>query len=327
MFQRLGKWSLDWLERATPWTNVYGAGRSLIALAHLITFVVCSSTTLFHPVIGASEVPYGDGIARYGLFYLLRDHLDAARWLAAAALLLAVIGWRPRWTGALHAYVAWSFNNNASMIEGGEQVAQILALLLVPVTLTDPRKWHWDPAPNMPIDGEPAIFRKLTGALFLVAIRMQVCGIYLHAGTGKLSVQAWADGTAMYYFVSNHTFGPAPWLRPMALWICDHGALLTCMTWAPLLVEVALAAGLVADKRWWTPFLLAGLSLHAGIALLHGLVSFALIMMGALVLYMRPKDRPFVSPRGLWRSLARMHFTIAPFAPKRRARPWEATAR
>jgi len=297
MFQRLGNWSLDWLNRTTPWSNVYGVGRSLVALAHLITFAACSTTTLFHPVVGQSEVPHGDGIAHYGLFYLMRHHLEGARWLAVIALLLVVSGWRPRVTGLLHAYVAWSFNNNASMIEGGEQIAQILSLLLLPVTLTDPRAWHWDAPPDMPVDGGAALVRKLVAALSLVCIRLQVCGVYFQAGTGKFTVQEWADGTAMYYFILNHTFGPAPWLRPLAMWICEHGAVLTCMTWGAMLIEVALAAALVADARRWAPFLLAGLSLHLGIALLHGLVSFALIMMGALVLYLRPKDRPFTLPR------------------------------
>jgi len=317
MFQRLGKWSLDWLQRSTPWSNVYGAARSLIALAHLLTFTACSSTTLFHPILGVLETPQGEGITRYGFFYLLRGHLDLARWLASIVLLLVVIGWRPRWTGLLHAYLAWSFDHNGSMIEGGEQVAQILTMLMIPVTLTDSRKWHWGPSLMVPIDGNAAILRKMVASIFLVAIRLQVCGIYLHASTGKFTVQAWADGTAMYYFVSNHTFGPAPWLRPFALWLCDHGALLTSMTWGAMLIEVALAASLLADKRWWTPFLLAGVFLHTGIALIHGLISFALIMIGAVVLYLRPKERPFTVPRAIVLRF-RKYFTAIPFVLKRR---------
>jgi len=46
-------------------------------------------------------------------------------------------------TGALHWYVAYSFINSATVIDGGDHIASILAFLLLPVTLTDTRKWHW----------------------------------------------------------------------------------------------------------------------------------------------------------------------------------------
>jgi hypothetical protein len=36
-----------------------------------------------------------------------------------------------------------------------------------------------------------------------------------------------------------------------------------------------------------------GILFHVGIAVLQGLVSFSLIMIGALVLYLRPLDQPF----------------------------------
>jgi hypothetical protein len=85
-------------------------------------------------------------------------------------------------------------------------------------------------------------------------------------------------------------------MRSVALWIADTGPALVMLTWSVLLIEFGLAAGLVAAKRWWPLLLCAGMALHGGIILIHGLVSFGMIMMGALVLYLRPKDRPFVVP-------------------------------
>jgi hypothetical protein len=54
--------------------------------------------------------------------------------------------------------------------------------------------------------------------------------------------------------------------------------------------------GLTA-KRSVRPWLLAaGFGLHLGIAVLMGLWSFSLAMMGCLVLYLRPLDLPWPAP-------------------------------
>jgi hypothetical protein len=45
--------------------------------------------------------------------------------------------------------------------------------------------------------------------------------------------------------------------------------------------------------------LASGLLLHGGIMLIHGLVSFGLVMFAALILFLRPVERPF-APRMAW---------------------------
>jgi hypothetical protein len=64
-----------------------------------------------------------------------------------------------------------------------------------------------------------------------------------------------------------------------------------------LLLEWALSAGLLVDRRYRPILLVLGILLHAGIAVVHGLVSFAMIMFAALILYLRPLDRPFGAVR------------------------------
>jgi hypothetical protein len=81
-------------------------------------------------------------------------------------------------------------------------------------------------------------------------------------------------------------------IRPLLL----NGTCVALMTWGVLVIELALAAGLLADKRWWKALLLSGIALHAGILVLHGLVSFAITMWGALILFLRPIDQPFLVP-------------------------------
>ncbi len=56
----------------------------------------------------------------------------------------------------------------------------------------------------------------------------------------------------------------------------------------PILLEVLLFTGLVMDKRYRKPLLVAGIAFHAGIAIVQGLGSFAIAMCGALILYLYP---------------------------------------
>ena len=69
-----------------------------------------------------------------------------------------------------------------------------------------------------------------------------------------------------------------------------------------MITEFCLFMGLTA-KRSLRPWLLvAGFGLHLGIAVLMGLWSFSLAMMGCLVLYLRPLDLPVLS--SIWSSRA-----------------------
>jgi hypothetical protein len=66
------------------------------------------------------------------------------------------------------------------------------------------------------------------------------------------------------------------------------------LTWSVVVLEFALAAGLVVGKRYWRALLWGGIALHAGIIVLHGLVSFGFAMIAALILYLRPIGQPWV---------------------------------
>jgi antimicrobial peptide system SdpB family protein len=174
------------------------------------------------------------------------------------------------------------------MVDGGDQVSVVLTLLLLPVTETDSRKWHCQNSHQ-----QAPHWRTLVALLALIAVRVQVAGIYLHAALGKLGVQEWVDGTALYYWFIHPDFGA---VRP--LWyllepLLRHGPILALMTWSVIIFELSLFMALVMPKRVWGYFLVAGLLFHGGIAAIHGLISFSLAMAGALVLYLRPIERPF----------------------------------
>jgi len=304
MLTRLGNAAARWAARTNPWTNVYGTARTLVALASLGTLLFSSSGTLFCPAAGIPEVPHVDTLLqRLGLFGLLATHLELARALAILILAVTASGWRPRLTAPLHWWVAFSFQASATTIDGGDQLCAILALLLLPVALTDPRRWHWSEAAPRPSPRRELMLR-LVALSALAVIRLQVAGIYFHASVAKFAVAEWKDGTAMYYWFTDPAFGAPPWLRPFLLPLLENGITVSLMTWIPLALEVALFMALTMPRRRWAPLLVAGIAFHFGIALVQGLVSFSTVMTAALILYLRPVECPFATPLPARRRIA-----------------------
>ncbi|MEP6993999.1 MAG: sporulation-delaying protein SdpB family protein [Acidobacteriota bacterium] len=290
---KIPRLAADWSERIDPWTNVYGVARTVIASATLLTLLFNPASTLFRPASGVATCPNCFGMGEIGLFCLFgRSHLELARWLAVAILAVVASGWRPRVTGLPHWWIAFSLQSSAMTIDGGDQVAAVLTLLMLPLTLTDDRRWHWVARSPRANPAREAVMRVIALSA-LLAIRIQVAGIYLHAAVGKMKVPEWVDGTVLYYWFTDPTFGAPPWLRSILLPLLQNGITVSLMTWGSMVLELFLFAALVMPKRAWRPFLIAGVAFHGGIALIQGLFSFSLTMAGALILYLRPIQEEF----------------------------------
>ncbi|MEV4011794.1 sporulation-delaying protein SdpB family protein [Nonomuraea angiospora] len=306
MLSRLGA-SVRAVAETSPWTNVYGLARTLIALSTLVTLLASETSTLFRPAAGDPDFPYCDGAAAYGLFCVAEPAW--AHRIAIVVLLVAASGWRPRLTALPHWWATVSFQASSTIPDGGDQVAAVLTLLLLPIALTDGRTWHWQR--TRPVGDLAA---SLVAWSALVVIRVQVAGIYLQASMAKLGREEWANGTAMYYWLSDPLFGAPGWAAPLLRPVLAGAAGVTILTWGAVAVEFALVFGLFA-RRAARPYLLgAGVLLHVSIALLMGLGSFALAMIASLVLYLRPLDQPWPLPDPLMRTVKslRSHLSAVP---------------
>ncbi len=278
MITALGEKAEALCERTKPWSNVYGVARSLLALSTLSTLLLNDLSTLFRPASGVPDVPVVVSVGRFSIFALLAPNLDAARWISIATLALVVIGWRPRFTGPLHWWIAFSFQASAINLDGGDQIASLLALLLIPVTLTDRRKWHWKSASTASPRSFGAYAAQLISISSLLCIRLQVAAIYFHSSVAKMRVEEWADGTALYYWFGHPSIGAPPWLRPLLDPLLLNGVTVSLMTWAAVAFEFLLFMALIMPRRYWMPLMIAGIAFHVAIAVIHGLVSFSLIM-------------------------------------------------
>ena len=96
---------------------------------------------------------------------------------------------------------------------GGEQVAAILTLLILPLALTDGRTWHWQVEVGArPIRSERDAVVRLVAFCAAWIIQLQVAYIYIDAVLEKLKVPEWLNGTVMYYVWSNNYFGAPHYL-------------------------------------------------------------------------------------------------------------------
>lgn len=290
MIQKIGKYAIK-LTSKNPWTNVYGLARSILALGTLLTLLFNPTYNLFRPAAGITDYPICTGVSGLSMFCILPS-LEIARWLAIIILLVVMSGWRPRYTGVLHWWVVFSLQISAIVIDGGDQVASILALLLVPVTLTDSRKWHWQTQKQS--DTQKPILHVLS-ALFaitaLLAVRLQASIIYFHAAVGKFTVEEWLDGTILYYWLHDPSLGLPAWLQFLLPIFSTR--LVVLFTWGTLLLEILLFMALLMPQKYWKPLLVAGIIFHAGIALMMGLFSFGCSMTAILIVYLRPFDQVF----------------------------------
>lgn len=301
MLTRLGTAARRWAAARDPHTNVYGLARTLVALGTLGTLAFSDPHSIFLPAVGVSMYPVCVGATHASLFCVAGpDNLHAARWAAVAVLAVVASGWRPRWTGVLHWWISWSLIASGLLVDGGDQVAAILALLMVPVTLSDRRRWHWQaPAAAAPSTTAGFAVRLAAWSCFSV-IRLQVAFIYFQAAVGKMAVEEWRDGTAFYYWAGDPWFGmPAylSWLAPAL----SSTVVVASITWGAMALETFLFTGLVMERRYRPVLLAVGVLFHGAIAVVHGLLSFVLVMWGALLLFLWPIERPLARPSALAR--------------------------
>jgi antimicrobial peptide system SdpB family protein len=282
---KLGSTVDNWIAGETPWTNVYGLARSMMALASAATLLVNKATVLMYPSRGCQ------GRTKLGLFCLMSNHLELARWIAVVAFLAIASGWRPRITGLPHWWLSVSFMV-AARPDGGDIIAAVITLLLVPVCLTDTRTWHWETALEEP----DRRWQRVWALSALLMVRIQVCLIYCQAAFSKTFVPEWQDGTAVYYLFSNPFIGVPSWELRALMPLLTNGVCVAILTWGAITIEILLFMSLFMSKRAWPYMLWMGIFFHVSIFIVHGIPSFSFVVIAALILYLRPVNQVFSLP-------------------------------
>lgn len=294
MFDRIGKNVIIKMRKEILWSNVYGLARSLMAFSLLVTLLMNDIRIFFRPAAGIDVFPAcGNSISAFCMVPNDYMYLNVIKWICIVILLLVVIGWRPRITGILHWWVAHSLQVSALGLDGGEQVQAMFTLLLIPITLTDSRKWHWSTEnKELNLNNYVGIISASVTFVSMLFIRFQVAIIYLNAAVSKLKEVEWLNGTAVYYYLNDSMLGMSPLLAGIVnkMLVTDF---VVIPTWGTLLIEFILFGAFFVSKLYWKYFLILGVILHSFFAFFIGLYSFSLVMCAALILYLRPTDQPF----------------------------------
>ena len=212
MYEKLNTFIYNQVSSNVPWTNVYGLARTILALATAMTLAVNDASIFFKPSSGVDTYPHCS--RSISLFCLVPNdyfYLNLVRWICVVLLLVIASGWRPNITGIIHWWISYSFNVSAIAIDGGEQVSSVFTLLLLPLTLTDPRKWHWQTYDKEKYLGSKKLlcFGALSVATIFI-IRIQAAILYFNSTVAKLGVEDWINGTAVYYYVQDPMLGFPP---------------------------------------------------------------------------------------------------------------------
>lgn len=284
----------NWAYAILPWTNVYGLARSIMAISTALTLALNDASIFFRPGGGFSTPNCSTNIP--AVFCLVPNnyiYLNLVRWICVIILLIVASGWRPRITGIFHWWISYSLQVSALTIDGGEQVSAVFTLLLLPIALTDPRKWHWESyKQHEPTLDKRHLYLRVIALVTFLAIRLQVAILYFNSFVSKLADQDWVNGTAVYYYAQHLMLGFPPILMDMFDFVLTS-KLVVIPTWGTLLIQFLLFAALFSSKKYWNAIFLAALFMHELFAVMFGLISFSMIMCAILILYLRPIEKEF----------------------------------
>lgn len=279
---------LETLSKVNIHTEKLAIARAILAFGPLLTILGNDLTYLTHTEYIRSSETVAELASqlyayRFSIFTLFSP--AAARGIAMIILGFVISGYWPRLTCFLHAWVAISITNSVIPLDGGDQIAANLTVLLIPICLTDGRTNQWIPLPT-PTNPYVNVFANV--ALFFIQLQASI--VYLHAGMGKLFADQWKDGTAMYYWVSHPLHGAPDGIRNL-IELITLSKWVPYLTWLIILFEVFLFACIFANKRIKGGFLVAGILFHLSIIFVHGLVSFFFSMFALLILYLDDANR------------------------------------
>lgn len=281
MLNKIGEFAARW-SSGPLWSQNIGLARTLIAASGLLTMLFTPMSSVIRPAAGI-DPPICEGISHISLWCITpRDMDELFRWVAILILAIAASGVAPRLTAVPLWWVLFSNSSSWITVDGGDQMAAVLALILIPYSMTDRRRWHWTTASTDSVDY--GRIRPLIARSLIFGVQLQMTWTYLDAVVSKLAVPEWGDGSAMYYWMRDPMFAPSGLVRSLMEAVTVWPVSLAAVTWLPMVLEAALAIAIFLPRRARHVLLPFGLLFHFVIAILMGLWSFGFVMWGGLII-------------------------------------------
>lgn len=262
----------------TYFTNWVGIARTTLCIGLLLTLIFNRAEELFQ-INMKGVAPIAKNSYNFFSIFIIFKNLQLAKFISIILLFIVVSGIYARYTCLLHFWISFSYTSCVQIIDGGDQIANILTFLLIPICISNPSKWHWKNYKS-----NNFYFNTLSFYGFLL-IKIQAFVIYFHAAIGKFVVPEWVNGTAIYYWFSEPVFGANKLFKPVLDWMFKKPLLTFYMNWSVMFLELFIAFAIFhPNNRIKKVALIFGLIFHLFIIFIHGLTSFYFSMMALLIL-------------------------------------------
>ncbi|MDF5820098.1 hypothetical protein P4N68_03240 [Corynebacterium felinum] len=285
---------------ANPHRRLAGIARSLLGFGTFLTFILTPRDALF---FSSESAPHGavceGSFSRVGLYCALAPNWTLSYVFTFIILIAVMSGVLPGIVSWIHFWFQWSFASQSPIVDGGDHIAQALALIFILFHFGDTRLTHWhNHPPNKPLP----VFRLSLWWAAIILFMVQGFVVYFHAAVGKFVVPEWLNGTGVWYWISDPTFGPPSFIATPLLWIFGLPYLGQFATYLVLIVEFVLGIGCLFRSQFKKILFIIGIILHTGFAITFGLWSFLISMAALLIMHLLyfdhvKKDRsPTTSP-------------------------------
>jgi hypothetical protein len=229
-----------------------------------------------------------------GSIFSLYSFSDGDIWfnLVYFSGLVAALAWMTYGGRALtlvNAIFLWSLDQrNPDVLDGGDNLARILVLLLVFATTN---------AYLSPVAGR--VRARLAGAhaeatlvasmhnMATVLIIFQICVVYAIASFWKIVDTRWREGNALYYISQLRQFQYTDVIPALM----HNAAIVTFFSYLTIVVQSSVVLLVISQRRWLRELtLLLVVGMHVGIMVAMGLVSFGLFMIAADAMLLSDDD-------------------------------------
>lgn len=281
---------INYISQKNIFTSKLAFARTLFALGSLGTLIFTDIGLVMNTDILdlGRVIPVGNLLFRdISIFEIF--NVTTGKCIAILILLFVLTGYLPQLSIFLQTWVHVSICNSVIELDGGDQIAANICLLLIPICVFDNRLNQW--RENLNLKKRELINVYCNTFYFLILLQVSV--IYFHAGVGKIAIEEWLSGTCLYFWTTNNIYGAPDFLQSIYNFF-TLSKIAPILTWLVIFLEIGLFACLFASNvKLKRLFLFLGIAFHFMIFITHGLASFFFSTSGALILYLDDENYIF----------------------------------
>ena len=246
-------------------------------------------------VIGFNATPVEDiPLSAFSLYNFSSStvYFDVVFHLGIFFAILFFIGYKGRVVSIVNFLFVWSLMiRNNIILDGGDNVSRILLVYLLFVNTTAyfsvdaMRKNKKGLDASQQSSATDFSLRNLLHNLGVLACMAQVCIMYFTSGLHKATGELWQNGTALYYVLQVEEF-THPFFRDLLL---SNDLFFVIGTYMAVIAQLAFPF-LLFNKFTKYIAMAALISMHLGIAVIMGLISFSFIMIANQLLFLTDKE-------------------------------------